>query len=453
MVKTYQPDWPIHTDAMLSNVTYFNDRNTESFVVIWKDLTSQDKQNQIEIIDKPKIPIYFTRPEFRNHGKRYMEPLSHLYRIDTLPSQIPSVIAHEIGPTGIKILQASKANRDKSQLRQLYQWPYSFGADYPPELFYRIWWMENCHTTLSPYVKPTFSDIEVDIIDRTNSSIQDMVDTGTDPINIISIYFKHENDMHIFLQIPDGKMGPPDLAKKQLEAYQQITTHWEEFSRKLHDMFDKTYGKIRYEFHWYKREDELKMLIDYFTLINIRRPDFVGFWNMSFDMPYMIKRIETLGANPMDIICDPHFPTKQLRFHKDERHFEIKESGDFLYSSTVPLYICLMRNYAKHRKQTLYQSYSLDAISEIELGEHKLHYADDGMNIKNLAYLDYEKFILYNIKDTLLTKQIDDVTGDCEYLWIISNANLTQYQECFSPSLSLRCVVYNEFLRQGIGEY
>ncbi len=80
------------------------------------------------------------------------------------------------------------------------------------------------------------------------------------------------------------------------------------------------------------------MLIDYFALINKNRPDFVGFWNMPFDMPYTSQRCVTLDANPADVICDPAFPVQQFRFKKDTKHFEFKESGDFLYTSTVPLY-------------------------------------------------------------------------------------------------------------------
>ncbi len=101
----------------------------------------------------------------------------------------------------------------------------------------------------------------------------------------------------------------------------------------------------------------------------------------------------------------------------------------------------------------LFQSYSLDAISELELGENKLKYGDDGTTIKNLAYVNFRKFILYNIKDTLLTKQIDAVTGDLEYTWIISNSNYTNYDQIFSPSMALRCIVYNEFLQQANGLY
>src|SRR5699024_815004 len=136
----------------------------------------------------------------------------------------------------------------------------------------------------------------------------------------------------------DGKLGG-DLAPRQLQSYMEICNNREGFLKEIHDLFDATYGKIDYHFHWYKREDELKMIIDYFALINKRRPDFVGFWNMSFDMPYMMRRCEVLGANPADVICDPNFPVQYLRFKKDERHFEIKESNDFLYSSTVPQYI------------------------------------------------------------------------------------------------------------------
>lgn len=452
MTKTFESNWTVHSDAMLSNVKYYNTKDGEFFIPIWKDLTSKNKDNNIEIIIEPEVPVYFTKPEFRKGGNLYMQSLDKLDMQTIRPSQIPRLIAQQMGPHGMAVYNRIVQARDWRAMKEIYKWPYSFGADYPPEMFYRIWWMENCSNDLTPYVKPVFSDIEVDIIDRKVNSIEMMIEEGTDPINIISIYYKHENEMQIYIMIPDGKMGG-NLASKQLKDYVDLRNNWDGFIKEIHDIFDKTYGKIKYVFNWYHRDEELKMLIDYFTLINNRRPDFVGFWNMSFDMPYMMRRIEVLGADPKDVICDPNFPTKELRFKKDVRHFDLKENGDFLFSSTVPQYICLMRTYAKHRKQKLFPSYSLDAISEYELGEHKLKYGEDGENIKNLAYMDFKKFILYNIKDTLLTKQIDEVTADCEYTWICSNQNLTNYESIFSPSLSLRNVVYNELLRQAIGEY
>ena len=442
----------VHDNAMLSNVKYYNNQDGEYFVVIWKDLLDKDKANNIEIIKEPEVPIYFTKPQFRTGGNLYMQKLDKLEQRMVRPSQIEKIIAQEIGSNGMKIYRAAKQAHDWKAMKQIYKWAYSFGADYPPEMFYRIWWYENCSNDLTPYVKPAFSDIEVDIIDRKIKSIDAMLEDGADPISIISIYYKHENEMMIYIMIPDGKMGG-DLAHKQLEDYVYLREHWDEFMKELHSVFDPAYRKIKYTFKWYKREQELQMLIDYFTEINLRGPDFVGFWNMSFDMPYMMKRIEYLGADPKDIICDPRFPTKDLRFKKDKNHFDFKESGDFLYSSTIPQYVCLMRNYAKHRKQTLYPSYSLDAISEFELGDNKLKYGEDGATISNIAYMNFRKFILYNIKDTLLTKQIDVVTGDMEYTWIVSNENFTGYDQIHSPSLSLRCIIYNEFLRQAIGEY
>lgn len=453
-MQTFHADWIPHENAMLSNVAYFNDKDEDLFAVVWKDLQSKDKANQIELIADPKVPIYFTKPEFRKiPDNKYMAKLDELNRVYVKPSQIPKAIANEMGPSGYRMYRAAVQSHDWKLMKEIFRWPFSFGADYPPEFFYRLWWYENCRNDFTPYVKTAFSDIEADIIQSAQAGdIPGMVEAGADPINAISIYYKHENEMHVYLLIPDGKMGG-DLGPGQVKQYVELMANWEAFEKELHDTFDKTYGKIKYIFHWYKREKELIMLVDYFALINKYRPDFVGFWNMPFDMPYIMQRSTTLGANPGDVICDPAFPMRRLRFKKDTRHFEFKESGDFLYSSTVPLYTCLMRNYAKHRKQMLFQSYSLDAISEFELGQNKLKYGDDGTTIKNLAYIDFKKFMLYNIKDTLLTKQIDEVTGDLEYTWIISNDNFTNYDQIFSPSLSLRCIVYNEFLRQAVGEY
>ena len=56
------------------------------------------------------------------------------------------------------------------------------------------------------------------------------------------------------------------------------------------------------------------------------------------------------------------------------------------------------------------ESYSLNHISHVVLGEKKLSYEEHG-DLFSLYKFDYQKFIDYNIKDVELVDRIEDKTG------------------------------------------
>ena len=59
----------------------------------------------------------------------------------------------------------------------------------------------------------------------------------------------------------------------------------EEYLREqAHQMFDESYPGFEYNFYFYN--NEAKMLVHLFQLINKLRPDFLLFWNISFDIPF-----------------------------------------------------------------------------------------------------------------------------------------------------------------------
>ena len=58
-----------------------------------------------------------------------------------------------------------------------------------------------------------------------------------------------------------------------------------------------------------------------------------------------------------------------------------------------------MLSYVGLRKgQGELKSFALNAVAKEEIGDEKLDYSEDA-NIKTLPYVDYKKFVTYNIKD------------------------------------------------------
>ena len=204
------------------------------------------------------------------------------------------------------------------------------------------------------------------------------------------------------------------------------------------------------EYKLYFYEDEAMMLVHLFQLINQLKLDFIGIWNISFDIPYIIERLKALNLNPEDVMCHPDFKEKECYFKKDTINFAVKNKSDFFHCSSYTIFYDQMITYAAIRKgQQELRSNRLTYIAKKEIGDEKLDYSEVG-NIKTLSYGDYLKYVLYNIKDVLLQVGIEEVTADLETYYITSYKNITPYESEFKQTVKLRNVQYKSFLSQGI---
>ena len=86
-------------------------------------------------------------------------------------------------------------------------------------------------------------------------------------------------------------------------------------------MANKYKVHFKYSFLFYDEDNEINLIKDLFAAINSFKPDFALAWNMGFDIPYIIARIQTLGYNPEDIMCSNDFKNKIARYYIDERNY------------------------------------------------------------------------------------------------------------------------------------
>ena len=167
------------------------------------------------------------------------------------------------------------------------------------------------------------------------------------------------------------------------------------------------------------------MLRELFKLINRLKRDFCLIWNMGFDIPYIINRIKVLGYDPSEIMCPDDVAIKECYYKKDMMHFDFKTRNDAFFFNSYTVFLDQMAQYIKIRKsRSEIKSVKLNNIAKIEIGDEKLDYSEDA-NIKTLPYVDYHKFILYNIKDSLLLLGIENRTNDIDNVF----HRASQFQE------------------------
>ena len=147
--------------------------------------------------------------------------------------------------------------------------------------------------------------------------------------------------------------------------------------------------------------DEKELLIRY--TIHMSNVDIITGWNVRFfDIPYLVNRIEK--------VCGKHV-MKKLSPWGDIKEDKIITFGKERIAYTLMGITTL--DYLELYKKFIFtpqESYRLDHIGHVELGERKLSYEEHG-DLQGLYENDYQKFIDYNIKDVELVARLEDKLG------------------------------------------
>jgi len=95
------------------------------------------------------------------------------------------------------------------------------------------------------------------------------------------------------------------------------------------------------------------------------------------------------------------------------------------------------------------ESYRLDHIAFVELGEHKLDYSEQG-SLHLLYKNDYQKFIEYNIKDVELVEQLEGKMKLLEMIISLAYLSKVNYGNTFGQVRMWDTLIYNNLLRKNI---
>lgn len=450
--------------AMLLDIQYIKPRKNDPaakdglLYIIWKDLDTDKKH--LDIVENPKMEIYFEKQEKRNHtyNKNYAL-LEDLNKVVVPYKDIPFYIAKDAGEAGQAKLQNIFQTGNYRELSSFYLYPYVFGSDYDIRSFYRYKWLQDIDNDRAKPLTKGFLDIEVDTYEATG-----FPQPHLNPIDLVTLIDASHKKVYTFAlvdvsciekdvfnskqSVRDKEMRRRELYKQRIEQQHYLIEHQEELKEELHEMFDETYGVLDYNFYFYR--DERKLLTHLFELINEIKLDFIAVWNISFDIPYIYDRMKYLGMEPSDHLCHPDFPVKQCYFKKDVRNHDIKNKSDFFHTTSYTTWYDQMILYAAVRKgQQELRSHKLNFIAERVIKDKKLDYSDDG-NLKELSYVNYKKYFIYNIKDVLLQYGIEKKTQDLENLYMTSYLNAVPFESVFKQTVKLRNVQYLSFLEQGL---
>jgi len=197
----------------------------------------------------------------------------------------------------------------------------------------------------------------------------------------------------------------------------------------------------------YRRcDNEAQLLLNFLDHWDSERhsPDVVTGWNTRlFDIPYLVNRIVKVLGDDM---------TKKMSPWKIVNYRQIGIKGKSL--DTYDLYGIQQLDYLDLFQKFGYtygaqESYKLDHIAHVVLGERKLSY-EEFTSLQNLYEEDFQKYIDYNIRDVELVDRLEDKLGLITLAMTMAYKGGVNYSDTFGTTRIWDTIIYRNLMSRNI---
>jgi DNA polymerase elongation subunit (family B) len=203
---------------------------------------------------------------------------------------------------------------------------------------------------------------------------------------------------------------------------------------------DFTWDEINVDVNCY--DDEQQLLREFIEYMEITQPDIISGWNVRlFDIPYLVNRIKKILDEKMMKRLSPWGIIRDKIVNKGGRDYNV---FDLVGISTLD-YFELYKTFT----YTNQESYKLDHIAYMELGERKISY-NEYESLSDFYKKNFQKFVEYNMKDTELVERLEEKLKLMELAVALAYSAGVNFQDVFSQVRTWDVIIYNYLLKQGI---
>tara|TARA_S200000501_G_scaffold67316_1_gene58738 strand:- start:17231 stop:19732 length:2502 start_codon:yes stop_codon:yes gene_type:complete len=187
--------------------------------------------------------------------------------------------------------------------------------------------------------------------------------------------------------------------------------------------------------------DEMDLLQNFMTWWANDYPDVITGWNLElFDMPYLVGRIDRIFGDSAKNTLSPYNMTRKKTVRGHNRELLKTDIKGIIQLDYMDLY--------KKFTYTFQESYRLDYIAQVELGKKKLESGFE--TFREFYENDWNRFIDYNIIDTVLVDELDDKMKFLELIITMGYDCKCNYNDIFSSVRTWDCLLYNHLLQKNI---
>lgn len=352
--------------------------------------------------------VYVTTKSKRNHvEKKEFEHKDNLFSRLTTQSDINKTVA--------MMLDAPHIAKNRNAIKES---PYVYGYDITSTSLLKYSSLKRNEFIQSPYTVSAF-DIETSMVDGH--------------ILMATLALDGKCYTSILKSFVAGYNNPEYLIRKAVEKYLPQYKDLE----------------CIFTFH----DTEVDMLKEIFKVANDEAPDFMAIWNMNFDIPKVLERLEANHVNPIDVICDQDVPREyRVCRYKEGIKKKVTASGVVkpinpslrwhTLFATSKFYVidsmCVYRQLRLAEQEK--PSYSLDNILKAELNTQKLKFTEaDGLSGGSWHEFMQSKhpieYVVYNMYDCLSMLELDNKLKDLKST-LPSAAGITDFFN-FNKTISI----------------
>ncbi len=189
-------------------------------------------------------------------------------------------------------------------------------------------------------------------------------------------------------------------------------------------------------------EDEAKLLADFLAHWRACDPDILTGWNVRFfDLPYLYNRIRAvLGKDEADRMSPWGSVRPRATFVAGRK----KDFFEFNGITTLDYFDLYVKFTFTKR-----ESYKLEYIASVELGEGKVSYEDYG-TITDFYRKNFQKFMEYNVRDVDIVVELENKLRLIELALGLTYSAKCNFGDVFTQVRMWDVIVYNELLRRNV---
>ena len=254
-------------------------------------------------------------------------------------------------------------------------------------------------------------DIEVDISDGYPN-----MDTADKPITSIAYHSSRDDVYYV-------------LGRKDYDKTKTVT--------------DIPQEKI--EFVLFDGVDGERALLQYFMkLWTTDYPDIVTGWNVEyFDIQYIVTRIIALLGEDTARRLSPH---KSIKQRSREIFGKVNSTYSIMGVAVIDYMDCFKKFGYKYGPQ---ESYKLDHIAYVVLGEKKIDYSEYG-SLTGLWEENPQLYLDYNLKDTQLIARLEEETGLLALVMTVAYDGGVNYGDAFGTVGIWEATIYRKLMKDKI---
>lgn len=204
------------------------------------------------------------------------------------------------------------------------------------------------------------------------------------------------------------------------------------------------YDTDREDIKYVQCDNEADLLTKFVKIFSNYNPDVITGWNVEFfDIPYLLYRIRNIMSLEVAEKLSPFGIIGVRQVGRDALGNSIERPE--IIGVSILDYLALYRKFTYVQQE----SYSLDNISSVELGEKKLDYSEyDGL--MSLYKNDYKKFIDYNIRDVELVDKLDKKMGLFDLVYAIAYDGRVNFADTLTSVRMWDMIIHNHLHHKNI---